>query len=88
MAADAVIAAGGECGKIHVCALISDALKPMPSKLEGHTGEVTSVCAEGSTVWSGGTDHTVRMWRLPDAASAQWQMNRTSGSLQTNFFGI
>eukprot|EP00656_Telonema_subtile_P053530 TRINITY_DN7783_c0_g2_i2.p1 TRINITY_DN7783_c0_g2~~TRINITY_DN7783_c0_g2_i2.p1 ORF type:complete len:555 (-),score=86.87 TRINITY_DN7783_c0_g2_i2:238-1902(-) len=86
---DAVITVGSVCGKIHVCAMVADVLKPMPSKLEGHTGAVTSICASGSTVWSGGTDNTIRMWRLPDTASTQWRMDvQANSSLQTNFFGL
>jgi len=88
---DAVIACGSSTGKIHICSLVSDVLKPMPGALEGHTGSVTTIGIDSaSTLWSGGTDNTLRMWKLPDTAVAQWSMERSNASLpctlQTNFF--
>eukprot|EP00658_Telonema_sp_P-2_P031699 TRINITY_DN23664_c0_g1_i2.p2 TRINITY_DN23664_c0_g1~~TRINITY_DN23664_c0_g1_i2.p2 ORF type:complete len:146 (+),score=24.19 TRINITY_DN23664_c0_g1_i2:87-524(+) len=64
---ETVVVAGSECGKIHLAALGgSDVLKPVGPKLEGHSGSVMTVHAQGSTLWSGGADKTVRMWRLPE----------------------
>ena len=63
-----MLVAGTTTGKIHVCAMVADVLKPMPTKLEGHTGRVSSICLAdgGSTVRampkSSTADYVTQVW--------------------------
>lgn len=63
-----MLVAGTTTGKIHVCAMVADVLKPMPTKLEGHTGQVSSIFLSdgGSTVRampeSSAADYVGQVW--------------------------
>jgi len=87
---ETVLVAGTTTGKIHVCAMVADVLKPMPTKLEGHTGRVSSICLAdgGSTVWSGGADSTVRMWRTERVTGNHLKGQPSNSTFQANFFGF